>query len=239
MSWDPNRLKLSRVALAALLVTGAASAAANVLVVRSSGPVGRKLSAGHVAARQCAASRCAAATRSSCSAAAAPAPSAARAISARPPRSAPATQTDRADGRRARIGAVRSAGILPTQPGDDLAGRRVAERHRLRAPMRATSSCGGPTAARPSTPGDQRPGRRLAAGRLAGRRVDPRLAARPADRQRRRLSAPPGQRRGAVLGSRFKTLNSQPADLAGVAEALIQNGCQEQLDLLVDTAPTQ
>ena len=38
---------------------------------------------------------------------------------------------------------------------------------------------------------------------------------------------------------RFKALNAQPADLAGVAEALIQNGCQEQLDLLVDTAPTQ
>jgi len=38
---------------------------------------------------------------------------------------------------------------------------------------------------------------------------------------------------------RFKALNAQPADLAGVAEVLIQNGCQEQLDLLVDTAPTQ
>ncbi|MDQ4088435.1 MAG: hypothetical protein M3177_10575, partial [Pseudomonadota bacterium] len=38
MSWGPNKLSLTRCAVAALLVAGAASAAANVLVVRSSGP---------------------------------------------------------------------------------------------------------------------------------------------------------------------------------------------------------
>ena len=38
MSWERNRSSLGRIALAVLLVAGAASAAANVLVVRSSGP---------------------------------------------------------------------------------------------------------------------------------------------------------------------------------------------------------
>ena len=38
MSWDPSKSGLARLALVTLLVTGAATAAANVLVVRSSGP---------------------------------------------------------------------------------------------------------------------------------------------------------------------------------------------------------
>ncbi|MDQ4087311.1 MAG: hypothetical protein M3177_04775, partial [Pseudomonadota bacterium] len=36
----------------------------------------------------------------------------------------------------------------------------------------------------------------------------------------------------------FKTLQSVPTDIQGVAEALITNQCQEQLDLLVATAPS-
>jgi hypothetical protein len=35
----------------------------------------------------------------------------------------------------------------------------------------------------------------------------------------------------------FRTVASAPADMPAVAEALIANGCQEQLDLLVDSAP--
>src|ERR1044072_4364883 len=44
LSWDRN--KLGRTALAALLAAGAASAAANVLVVRSAGPSARPYPAG-------------------------------------------------------------------------------------------------------------------------------------------------------------------------------------------------
>src|SRR4029450_4662610 len=46
LSSHPNRLKLSRLALAALLATGAASAAANVLVVRAQGPSAKAYPAG-------------------------------------------------------------------------------------------------------------------------------------------------------------------------------------------------
>src|SRR5688500_6017825 len=46
LSWVQNRLKLSRVAIAALLATAAASAAANVLVVRSSGPSAKSYAPG-------------------------------------------------------------------------------------------------------------------------------------------------------------------------------------------------
>ena len=35
----------------------------------------------------------------------------------------------------------------------------------------------------------------------------------------------------------FRTLAREPADLQGVASALIANGCQGQLDVLVETQP--
>ena len=35
----------------------------------------------------------------------------------------------------------------------------------------------------------------------------------------------------------FRTLASEPADLEGVAAALIENGCEGQLDLLIETQP--
>ena len=47
--------------------------------------------------------------------------------------------------------------------------------------------------------------------------------------------------RGVAVPTRvtFRTLAERPADLQAVAGALIANGCQEQLDLLVETAPDQ
>ena len=35
----------------------------------------------------------------------------------------------------------------------------------------------------------------------------------------------------------FRTLAGEPADLDGVAAALIENGCEGQLDLLIETQP--
>ena len=37
---------------------------------------------------------------------------------------------------------------------------------------------------------------------------------------------------------RLRPIESRPADIQAVAEALIRNECREQLDLLVDTAPS-
>jgi hypothetical protein len=38
---------------------------------------------------------------------------------------------------------------------------------------------------------------------------------------------------------RFRTLESAPSDVEGVAAALISHGCREQLDLLIDSIPTE
>ena len=37
----------------------------------------------------------------------------------------------------------------------------------------------------------------------------------------------------------FRLLGSQPHDVQGVAQALITNGCEGQLDVLVDSQPQQ
>jgi hypothetical protein len=37
----------------------------------------------------------------------------------------------------------------------------------------------------------------------------------------------------------FRTLQAVPTDIQGVAEALIRHDCDEQLELLVATAPAQ
>ena len=46
---------------------------------------------------------------------------------------------------------------------------------------------------------------------------------------------------GVAVPSRvtFRTLGSQSDDLTAVAAALIERECREQLDLLVDSAPTE
>lgn len=44
---------------------------------------------------------------------------------------------------------------------------------------------------------------------------------------------------GDVTHLRFKRLATVPQDLPGLAKAFIDNGCQTQLDLLVDTTPAQ
>ena len=139
-----------------------------------------------------------------------------------------------ADGRRARIGAVRGAGIVPhsptiwnvdvTQSGTFcLAGPGRVMLWRPDASMAATLTITGASGA-------------------------PRTARWPAGQATLAWPATLPIANGATFSIAqsgvavptqvtFRTLAREPADLEGVAAALIANGCQGQLDVLVATQP--
>ena len=236
MSWVPNKLSL-RLAVAALLVTGAAAASANVLVVRSSGPSAGSYPPGRSL------------------------PDNAR-IALRPGDTlvvldARGTRTFRgpgnfnpsvaaaaggqtvtaSNGRIARVGAVRSAGIVPTRPAstiwqvdvgqsgtmclDDIRNVTLWRSDDSRA---ATTTISGPAGS----------GRvSWAAGATTANW--PSSVPVTAGAQYNLTTE------GVAVPStvRFKTLRSRPSDVAEVAQVLIENGCQEQLDLLVEIVPAQ
>jgi hypothetical protein len=140
------------------------------------------------------------------------------------------------DGRRARIGAVRSAGIVPhgptiwhvdvTQSGTFcLASASHVMLWRPDATVPATLTIAGAGGA-PSTV-------RWAAGQAT-------IAWPPAIPIANGASYSIVQS-GVTVPTRvtFRTLAREPADLAGVASALIANGCQSQLDILVESQPDQ
>ena len=237
MSWRRSKLSPSRAALAVLLIAGAASAAANVLVVRSSGPSAKSYPPGRSL------------------------PDNAR-ISLRPgdtivlldargtrtfrgpgnftPSQAvrAATRTVQApDGRRARIGAVRNAGIVPTSPTTIwhvdvtqsgticLADRSNVMLWRPEASAATTLTISGPDGASRSVD--------WPAGSAT--------LAWPADLPIAEGAGYPLRQAGVAVPTQvtFRALESVPADIQGVAEALIRSQCSEQLELLVATAPTQ
>ena len=237
LSWGRNRLKLSRAAIAALLVTGAASAAANVLVVRSSGPSAKSYAPGRSL------------------------PDNARlqlrpgdtvvVLDARGTRTfrgpgnfSPSaavqagTQTVQGNsGRRARIGAVRSAVIVPTatpttiwdvdasQSGTMcLASSSGVRLWRPDSSQAATLTVTGPNGA------SQTVAWPAGAATVSWPTAVPITSG--AEYQLRQSGSPVPSR---IL---VKTLQSRPSDIQAVAEALIRNECREQLDLLVDTAPS-
>ena len=237
MSWDPNKLSLCRAAVAALLAVTAVSAAANVLVVRSSGPSARTYPPGRSL------------------------PDNARiALSAGdmlivldsrgtrtfrgPGTFSPATTAQSGQqtvttpsGRRARIGAVRSAGILPTTPTtiwqvDASQGGTICLADLTNVTLwRPESSLPGTLIV--SGPGGRSSTVQFPAGSAT--------ASWPADQPisdgaQYQLRTP-----GVAVPSQvtIKAVQTHPADLQGVAQALIDNGCREQLDLLVETAPTE
>jgi hypothetical protein len=140
------------------------------------------------------------------------------------------------DGRRARIGAVRSAGLVPqgptiwhvdvTQSGTFClanTGSLMLWRPDATLPTRLTITAPDGAAQSADWPAGQAtlswpPGTPIANGATYSFR-----------------------QRSVVVPTQitFRTLASQPASLEAVAAALIANGCQEQLDLLVDSAPDQ
>jgi hypothetical protein len=236
LSWGQNRTLLRRALFAAALVATAASAAASVIVVRATGPSARTYPAGRslpdnariaLRAGDMLVVLGAGGTRTFRG----PgnfSPSAAVRAGQRTVASS--------DGRRARIGAVRSAGLVPQSPTiwhvDVTQGgtfclanasnamlwrpdATLATRLTITAPGGAAQSADWPAgqatlAWPPSTP--------IASGGTYSLR-------------QRGVAVP--------VQITFRTLSTQPTDLQAVAAALIANGCQEQLDLLVESAPDQ
>ncbi len=234
MSWGQSSFTLRRVAVAALVAATAASAAANVLVVRSSGPSAKSYPAGRslpdnaritLRGGDTLVVLAGGGTRTFRGPGTYSPGAAARA----------GTRTVAAsDGRRARIGAVRNAGIVPrsptiwhvdvTQSGTIClasAGNVMLWRPDATAPTRLTITAPGGDARSADWPAGQAtlawpPGAPIASGgaysfRQAGVAVPTQIT--------------------------FRTLNSEPSDLQAVAAALIENGCQEQLEVLVETQP--
>lgn len=236
MSWLPSRASIRRLAFGALFATAAASAAANVLVVRSAGPSAKSYPPGRslpdnarVTLREgdTLVVLDARGTRTFRGAGT-------YALASAPQANTRTVATS--DGRRARIGAVRSAGIVPvspttiwhvdvTQSGNMcLTSTNEVMLWRPDPAETITLTITGPT------------GRRQVEW-PAGRAT----IAWPSD-----LAITGGaeyslQHPGVAVPSRvtFRTLNSTPDDMQSVAQALLQNECREQLDLLVDSAPTQ
>ena len=236
MSWVPNRAFARRAVIAAILATAAGSAAASVLVVRSSGPSARTYPAGRSLPDNARITLRANDTlvvlvRSGTRTFRGPgtfSPSAAVVAGRR-------TVTS-SDGRRARIGAVRSAGLVPQGP--TIWHVDVTQSGTICLADPANVMLWRPDATAPT---------RLTL-------VAPGGGARSADwpAGQATLAWPPGtpitsgaaytlRQQGVAVPTQitFRTLNPAPADLQAVAAALIANGCQVQLDLLVESAPDQ
>jgi hypothetical protein len=236
LSWVQNRASVRRVLFAAALITCAASAAANVLVVRSSGPSAKSYPAGrslpdnariNLRAGDTVVVLGGGGTRTFRGPGTF-SPSAAVQAGRR--------EVASSDGRRARIGAVRTAGLVPqsptiwhvdvTQSGTFCVAdpaNLTLWRPDASARARITIVPPGGASHNADWPAGQAtlpwpPNATLSSGaaysfRLAGVAVPTQIV--------------------------FRTLTTEPTDLQAVAAALIENGCQEQLDLLVETAPDQ
>lgn len=221
--------------LAAMLVTAAGSAAANVLVVRASGPSARSYAPGRslpdnarivLQAGDTLVILGANGTRTF------------RGPGTFSPSAAVQSGQRLASsgGNLARIGAVRNAGLVPrsptiwhvdvTQSGTMcLASTSNVMLWRPDSSSRQTLTISGPG------------GRVQRVQWPAGRAV----LAWPAGSQIASGASYSFQQPGVTVPVQitFRTLRSEPHDLQGVASALIENGCQEQLDLLVESAPDQ
>lgn len=232
MSWDRN--KLGRAAFAALLATAAASAAANVLVVRSAGPSARSYPAGRSLPDNARITLQAGDTLVILGGTGTRtfrgpgtfSPSAAV-------RAGPQTLASN-DGRRARIGAVRNAGIVPRSP--TIWHVDVSQSGTICLAGTSNVMLWRPDASVPTTLTITAPG---------GRPRNVPWAAGQAT-----LAWPSGMtiasggtysfgQSGVAVPAQitFRTLATEPTDLQAVAAALIANGCQEQLDVLVETQP--
>jgi hypothetical protein len=226
LSWGPNSFALSRAAIAALVVTIAVPAAANVIVVRSSNPAypaGRSLPDNAqitLRANDTVVVLGAGGTRTFRGAGT-------FAASGLGARTAAAS-----DGRRARIGAVRQGGIVPHGPtiwhvDPNQGGTFCLLPNEPNIMLwRADGSSRGRVAITP--PGGQaltlqwRSGETIIAWSPAGALSDGTYTF---------------TQEGVAVPTRitFRTLATEPTDLEAVAAALIANGCQDQLDVLVDS----
>jgi hypothetical protein len=237
LSWGPNKSALHRAALAALLATLAASAAANVLVVRSSGPSAKAFAPGRSLPDNAQLTLRAGDTVIVLGA------NGTRTFRG-PGNFSPSSSVQASNqtvtgsnGRRARVGAVRSAPIIPTtnpatiwQVDPTQSGTACLVPSLGVKLWRADS---GRTETLTITGPD---GRAQTVQWPAGQAmldwpVSVALA-NNAEYQLRLSSAPVPSR------IRVKTLDTPPQSVQAVAESLIRNECNEQLDLLVAAQPS-
>jgi hypothetical protein len=234
LSWIPNKAPFGRrFALAALLSATAVSASANVLVVRSAGPSARTYPAGRSLTDDARIQLRAGDTLV--------------VLDARGTRTfrgpgnftaaGAATQGMRiaeTNGRRARIGAVRSAGFVASSP-TTIWHVDVSQSGNMCLANTSNVMLWRPEASLATTLTIAGPGGTRNVAWPAGRTT----VAWPADLPIANGGAYSLSQSGTAVPSRvtFRTLNSAPGDMQAVADALIRNGCQEQLDLLVDSAP--
>ena len=232
MSWVRNKLSLSRLALAALLVTGAASAAANVLVVRSSGPSAKNYPPGRslpdnarivLQASDTLVVLDRGGTRTFRGPGTFSPGTAARA----------GTRSAASSGdRRARIGAVRTAGLVPRGP--TIWHVDISQSGTICLASTTDVMLWRPDSTEAATvtitaPGGESQSLQWPAGQAT---IAWPAALGIANGGEYRFRQP-----GVAVPTRitFKTLASEPTDLTEVAAALIENQCQEQLDLLVES----
>jgi hypothetical protein len=234
LSWGPNSFTLRRAGIAALLATAAASAAANVLVVRSAGPSAKAYPAGRslpdnaritLQAGDSVTVLSAGGTRSFRGPGTF-SPSAAV-------RAGPQTLAA-SDGRRARIAAVREAGIVPGSPTiwhvDVSQGGTICLIDTGNVMLwRPDSSAAATLTMTP--PGGAAQTLRWPAGEAT--------MGWPAGTPIVNGGAYSFTEPGVAVPTRitFRTLTTEPTDLQAVAAALIENGCQNQLDVLLETQP--
>ena len=235
MSWIRNRTSLSRrLALAALLATAATAAGADVLVVRSTGPSAASYPAGRslpdnaritlrngdtVVVLDARGTRT---YRGPGNFAAASAQSGVR--------------TAETNGRRARIGAVRSAGFVATSP-TTIWHVDVSQGGNMCVANANSVMLWRPEASQTATLAISGPGGVRTVQWPAGRTT----VSWPADLPIANGGAYQLRQAGTAVPTTitFRVLDAAPAgDLQSVANALIRNDCQEQLDLLVDSAPS-
>lgn len=231
MSWGPNSRYLRRAFIGAALLSMAGTAAANVLVVRSTNAsyrAGQSLPDNArftLRAGETVVILASGGTRTLRG----PGTFAANGASGGPVLAADA------NGRRARVGAVRDAGLIPhgptiwhvdvTQSGTfclSSASNVMLWRPDATAPVRYTIN--GPGGARTldwvaNAPTATWPG----AGSVA-------------DGATYTISQPGV---AVPVTVTFRVLTSEPQNVEGVAQALIANGCQGQLDVLVESQPQQ
>jgi hypothetical protein len=228
-------MSVRRALFAAILVTAAGSAAANVLVVRASGPSARAYPPGRSLPDN------ARITLQASDTLVVLGPSGTRTFRG-PGTFSPSAAVQAGQrlasngGRLARIGAVRNAGFVPrsptiwhvdvTQSGTIcLASTGNVMLWRPEASSRESLAISGPG------------GRTQRIQWPAGQAV----LAWPAGAQITSGAAYSFRQAGVAVPVEitFRTLRTEPTDLQAVASALIENGCQEQLDLLVESAPDQ
>lgn len=231
MSWVPNRASLGRGLIAALLLTGAASATANVLVVRSTGPSARSYPAGRslpdnarlvLRAGDTVVILAGGGTRTF------------RGPGSFSPSSAQGVRTADSGSRRARIGAVRSAGIVPRGPTI----------WHVDVTQSGNFCLAGTSNVMLWRPDASTPARLTIAGPAGAPRVVPWPAGQPTRAWPRGAAIANGatysfSQPGVAVPTRitFRVLGAPLNDVQAVAEALIANGCEGQLDVLVESQP--